>query len=644
MFFSVISIDIIAQELNWAKTIELAGSNTNSMVRVQKSVTDKENNIYLYGDYDAPLDFKTSTNSYIKNDVAFQDAFLVKYNSNGDFQWVKTWGSRSYWTYATGLTIDNDGNLTIVLNTRESFDVDPDTSVVNIVDIYNKNTDVLLKLDNNGKYLWHQRMMETNLSMRVMEMKYDIDNYLYITGFAYNTTAIYPYQSNTVAVDIAPGTKVSYVIKADHNGNMLWAQQMHSDNEIEGYGITPYKEGVEIVGYFKGNATLNPDDINTYYRTHPSTTSAYWLSLDGDGRYLNLLVFDNEIMGKDLILNKIQFDEFGNRYLAGNFTGRFNVKDANDANRILETSSTALQSFLLKYDDNCNVKWQRTLTTTGATQVYNLLVDSDNNVVMTGVATGNMYINLPIDSTVIQYTSMNSGFVVKYNEEGELLLHVGQTGQNGSNFFNGTAVDNNNNILVANYSTGDLAYNCFPTFISEPSMAPASNGSRISFFSIESCNSSNFELYEEYGAIYANIQHGTFTWYDMDNNGAVITDATSYAILPTASGRFRARLKTENGCIYYSDIITFNKPTNIQDEKEALYAIYPNPVVDVLHLESKSVISQVQILDAAGRLVFQEKYTNAKVNIKTSAFTKGLYTMLVWDNDGQKTAEKFVKF
>jgi len=639
---SIVSVNVIAQEMNWAKTIELVGNSTRSSVRVHKSVVDKDNNVFLFGDYDAAVNFNPSATSQIKNDVAYQNIFLVKYNQSGEFLWVKTWGSRDYWSYATGFAIDNDENLALVLNTNESIDVDPDSTVNNTVNISNKNTDVLLKLNKNGEYLWHKKIMETGRSSKIREMAFDRNNDLYITGFAYNNTSLFPEIQSPIAVQIPSGTKVTYLLKVENNGSLAWAQKMFSDNEIEGHGLAFSRNGVELVGTFKGNAQLNPNDTTVITTTHPSAASAFTLTFGTDGRYLNQSIHANDVLGKNVSINKMAFDEFGNKYLAGDFTGKFKLKDASDSSHSLGTIATVPQAFLIKYDSMNNVKWVRTMVSEGASQVLNLLVDRDNNPIITGTSSGDLYINPMVDSTVIHNSTKTSGFVVKYNEEGDLMLHVGQTGETGNNLFNGSAVDNFNNIIVANFSTSDMVYNSYPDFTPKSKQSPAAQGSRVSFFSVESCKASDFNLIEEHGAIYATIQQGEFTWYDMNAN-IVIEGANSYAILPTESGTFRARLKDEGGCIYYSDIITYNKPTNIKDLSGARYAIYPNPVVDVLHLESKTEIQQVQIFDLSGRLVLQQHYQAKDIMIDLANVQSGLYSMVIMDNNGQKAVEKLVK-
>ena len=67
--------------------------------------TDSNNNIYITGCTKGDLDGNTNAGNY--------DAFLTKYNSNGDKQWTETLGTNSD-ERATSVAIDSNDNIFIL--------------------------------------------------------------------------------------------------------------------------------------------------------------------------------------------------------------------------------------------------------------------------------------------------------------------------------------------------------------------------------------------------------------------------------------------------------------------------------------------------------------------------------------------------
>ena len=80
-----------------------------------------------------------------------------------------------------------------------------------------------------------------------------------------------------------------------------------------------------------------------------------------------------------------------------------------------------------------------------------------------------------------------------------------------------------------------------------------------------------------------------------------------------------------NGCVYKDSIkITFDQPQNLHNVEKAEISIYPNPVKDVLRIESGELrINQVEIVDLSGKTVCQ--FNNLKNQISVSALSQEIY-------------------
>ncbi len=71
--------------------------------------------------------------------------------------------------------------------------------------------------------------------------------------------------------------------------------------------------------------------------------------------------------------------------------------------------------------------------------------------------------------------------------------------------------------------------------------------------------------------------------------------------------------------------------------------IYPNPAGDHLHVASNGSIQQVQIFDPSGKMVYsREKISITPHRINISGFSSGLYTIRVFNDEGEVHSEKAV--
>ena len=85
--------------------------------------------------------------------------------------------------------------------------------------------------------------------------------------------------------------------------------------------------------------------------------------------------------------------------------------------------------------------------------------------------------------------------------------------------------------------------------------------------------------------------------------------------------------------------LILNYATGVSKFKEELVKIYPNPVVDKLHIILASANSEVSIYNASGKLISKNIFLNTTGVIDVSGFAKGVYIVKINNTD----AQKFVK-
>ncbi len=176
------------------------------------------------------------------------------------------------------------------------------------------------------------------------------------------------------------------------------------------------------------------------------------------------------------VIRRITKDSDGNIYVIGNyFSILFNIYSSTDnitpAYTLARTPGgpTAPDIFLAKYNAAGIVQWVTTIN--GATQEggNNIILDSLNNLYIVGFyVTQPVYVYNPDDliNPAYTFTASNSGFLIKYNENGFFQWATRMTGQTTSSCI-GLSVDLNNDICVSGtfgptfidiYNTDDIVF------------------------------------------------------------------------------------------------------------------------------------------------------------------------------------------
>jgi hypothetical protein len=116
---------------------------------------DSAENVYVTGFFSGSVDFDPGSGRTVKRSDGNIDAFLSKFNSNGDFQWVQTWGGREWGDGGKSIVVDNSGNIIVGGGFGGTVDFDPGRSVDNRVSQGDDVVDAFMCMyDSAGNYKW----------------------------------------------------------------------------------------------------------------------------------------------------------------------------------------------------------------------------------------------------------------------------------------------------------------------------------------------------------------------------------------------------------------------------------------------------------------------------------------------------------
>jgi hypothetical protein len=132
---------------SWAKT--WGGSNAEDGLGV---AVDSSGSAYATGFFQGIVDFDPGSGIDEHTSNGYNDVFLSKFDSSGNFLWAKTWGGSST-DGSYGVAVDSSGSVYVAGEFRETVDFDPGSGVDNHT--ANGSCDIFLSnFDSSGNFLW----------------------------------------------------------------------------------------------------------------------------------------------------------------------------------------------------------------------------------------------------------------------------------------------------------------------------------------------------------------------------------------------------------------------------------------------------------------------------------------------------------
>ncbi len=319
-----------------------------------------------------------------------QDAFLAKYDSSGNIQWVKTGGGAGV-DISNGLAADAAGN-TILSGEFTGTATFGAASVISVVPAA-----FLAKYDCDGNLLWLKKA-HGSVSMKIMASAIDSTGNSYHTG-SFNGVGQWGAHSLT-----SSGRTDMFVAKYDAAGQALWVRNGGGVNDDEGIDIAADPAGFSYITGNHGNgATFGGISVSS------GLSGMFLAQYDAEGN----IIFTKGVVNS--FGSGIGVDAIGRSYVTGNFAGTVGF-----GNTILtaQGSSGTDIYFARMPTTNC-----LTPTISGYSQTQS---GNDSVVIITGTslfgATSVMFNNLPAASFVVNSSTQITAILPTGNTQGKISI------------------------------------------------------------------------------------------------------------------------------------------------------------------------------------------------------------------------------
>lgn len=287
----------------------------------------------------------------------FADIFIVKYDSNGNVVWAKSAGGTSI-DEASSVSVDPTGNIFITGIFESPSILFGATSLTNagMLNVF------VAKYDTNGNVLWAKSASGTGLFI-AHSLSADVAGNVFVAGSFSNA----PITFGTTTLNNAGASDV-FVAKYDANGNVLWAKGAGGSAIDNGFCVSADAgTNFYLTGQFESGAITFGS--STLTRPQGATDPMFVVRFDTDG---NAICAEALSSGGD-DQNGVCTDAFGNAYVCSDFEanpfviGSNSLIPASEEDVFVAKYSCCPISIHLSADTTISLGGTATLTASGGT-------------------------------------------------------------------------------------------------------------------------------------------------------------------------------------------------------------------------------------------------------------------------------------
>jgi len=361
---SLFVISLNAQQWEWTRRINGPANDYVSDVHY-----DDDGNLYITGRSKFDVIFEDETAPIMPVYYGHTDAFIAKYDTDGNLIWANSAGGPEP-DWGWGVTTDLAGNVYYTGETSDTAVFGLDTVISDgIRDIF------IAKLDVNGNYEW-VRTISTTDEDKGKDIEIDENGDLYVTGFINDTVTIAGTLIGT------PNVRNGFIVKMNSDGDFLLAQDI-SPKLSAGYHLKSDKNG----SLYLTGELLYDSYVTDYLLTGPTTQvwrDAFLAKMDYNlsTQWVELVKGPFHNIGESIGLSDNYVYMVGCYSYTCDFSGISLTYNGDGTNTTTFNSSRDM--FISKYDFDGNIKWAKGMGGKDYDYAYGIDVTEDDDIYIVG--------------------------------------------------------------------------------------------------------------------------------------------------------------------------------------------------------------------------------------------------------------------
>jgi len=340
--------------------------------------------VFVTGSFNGSGDFDSSpTSTLLLTSIGAEDAFVVKYTSQGAFGWAFSTGSNNP-DYGSDVSFGGGSSVCVTGICTCPATPTPATGPANFVAPFGVGPFVAQFAISSGSLV---SGLITGIGLGDDDAGRSItmtsNNNFIVAGIFEGEVDMDPSMAQLLQTSSGLTCLNSesdiFFSKFDANGNLLWTKTLGgSGRETLSKVLTDNMGNIYVIGTFEGVADFDPS-LTVYTLTATANLlDVFFAKYDSLG---------NLIWAKNLSCNQLSevtaaaLDNSGNLFLSGNFLGTLNV-DPLVATTTLTTGSKDV--FFAKYNSSGNYLWAKRIGSGGNDFTADMVVDAFSNIYITG--------------------------------------------------------------------------------------------------------------------------------------------------------------------------------------------------------------------------------------------------------------------
>ena len=447
----------------WASRIASTGTDAG-----YGSATDSSGNLYVCGQGGSGVDlsiYNADGSAFATTliNIGLEDAYLVKYNTNGVVQWVTklaSTGTDIAYTVAT----DSSGNVYVAgsygANPMIAYNSDA-SAFATTLPYVSTNDAFLVKYNSSGFVQWVTRIATTTAYNDIIySVVTDSTGNVYVSGRiggSGSTTILYNSDGTSFATTLSGGPG-GFHTKYNSSGFVQWVASVDGPGTEITYSVAvDPSQNVYISGVTGAISPLTVRNSDgTTFGTIASANAAFVVKYNSTG----FVQWTTRVLASTGFT--IATDSSGNVYVAGQTaaSGGPSTVYNSDGTTTLVTADVS-SGFLVKYNTSGFAQWLvRIPRGAGGVIINNIFVDSTNSVYVTAVvaASTSSFTIYTADGNLYQVVQA-SGLLLKLdsNGNGKWVQMIRGTTTTTFPAIRGVSVDGNYNVYVTgSSSTGEV--------------------------------------------------------------------------------------------------------------------------------------------------------------------------------------------
>ena len=274
---------------------------------------DFSGNLYVSGEFSGKTDFDPGDGATWATANGDEDAYLSKFNPDGTFLWVRTWGSPEPWpgvdteTTSHGMAMSKSGNIYVVGSFISTCDFDPGDGVDNHTATGTSLDGYISMFTLDEKYLGAVTWGGDNIDYP-LDVAASNSGYIYICGYFWGTTDLDP--GAGVDAHSSNGERDAFLLRLSATGTFMWGGTWGGKGYDQANSVVVANDGaLYVAGAFENQVDFDPgpgvklippsgggegDSLSKFDSSNNLQWARAWLNLGGSSLGCGPLAVGND--------------------------------------------------------------------------------------------------------------------------------------------------------------------------------------------------------------------------------------------------------------------------------------------------------------------------------------------------------------